>query len=93
MSTTSKVGPAPFTHVAYFFIKTAMRKGIVYGYWKDGGRGRPQSDGNFIAKIDMLPQGGWDGRIAYVKIGDPPPSDQVPAEPRRPGEDADDAED
>src|ERR1700753_850762 len=30
----------PFTHTAYLFVRTGMRKGRVYGYWKDGGRVR-----------------------------------------------------
>jgi hypothetical protein len=87
MSTAVKAAASSFTHVAYFFIKTAVRKGRIYGYWKDGGRARPQEDGNFFSKIDMVPQGGWDGRIQFVKTGEPPPSDQV--EPQRPGDGAD----
>jgi hypothetical protein len=93
MSHTAKSAASSFTHVAYFFIKTAVRKGRIYGYWKDGGRARPQEDGNFFSKIDMVPQGGWDGRIQFVKTGEPPPMDQV--EPQRPpgSDDEDDAGD
>jgi hypothetical protein len=93
MSTAVKPAGSSFTHVAYFFIKTAVRKGRIYGYWKDGGRARPQEDGNFFSKIDMVPQGGWDGRIQFVKTGEPPPMDQV--EPQRPpgSDDEDDAGD
>jgi hypothetical protein len=72
--------PGPFTHAAFLFIRTAVRKGRVYGYWKDGGRFRLASDGSPFAFIDMLPRGGWDGRIRFVKIGDPPPEN----EPRAP---------
>jgi hypothetical protein len=41
----------------------------------------------------MVPQGGWDGRIQFVKTGEPPPMDQV--EPQRPpgSDDEDDAGD
>jgi hypothetical protein len=90
-------GPPPFTHVAYFFIRTAIWKGRLYGYWKDGGRGRPREEGepgnsDWIARIDMLPQPGWDGRIRFVKIGEPPP-DQAITEPQRPGEESDDEAD
>ena len=74
-----------FTHVAYFFIRTAMIKGRVFGYWKDGGRFRKDDKelpDDFFAKIDMVPRGGWDGRIRFRKIGEPPPADR-PA-PQRP---------
>jgi hypothetical protein len=86
--TTSKDAPSPFTHTAYFFIRTGIRKGIVHGYWKDGGRLRPKGMGNFFTKIDMLPRGGWDGRIEFVKFGDPPPENEPKA--RRPGDDGHD---
>jgi hypothetical protein len=82
---TNKTGRAPFTHTAYFFIRTGMRKGVVYGYWKDGGKFR-DTDGvppPPFAYIDMLPRGGWDGRIQFVKIGDPPPENE-PKGPQRP---------
>ena len=26
--------PSPFTHTAYLFVRTGVRKGKVYGYWK-----------------------------------------------------------
>ena len=32
----------------------------------------------------MLPRGGWDGRIRFVRIGDPPPENE-PSLPVRPG--------
>jgi hypothetical protein len=83
-----KTGSTPFTHTAYFFVRTGMRKGRVYGYWKDGGKFRPQGEGNFFAFTDMLPRGGWDGRIQFVKFGDPPPG-QEPQVPMRPGDDDD----
>jgi hypothetical protein len=80
-----------FTHTAYFFIRTGMRKGKVFGYWKDGGRFRPHGDGNFFAFADMLPRSGWDGRIHFVKLGDPVPGTEMP---QRPGEsDGDESED
>jgi hypothetical protein len=74
------------TCTAYLFIRTGMRKGKVFGYWKDGGWFRP-GDVPF-AFIDMLPRGGWDGRICFVKRGDPPPGSEHKA-PERPGGDAD----
>ena len=89
--TASKSGPKPFTHVAYFFIRTGMFKRRVYGYWKDGGRFRPEDGEDFYAKADMMPIGGWDGRILFRKIGDPPPGEIVMA-PQRPGSDEDEAE-
>ena len=82
--------PRPFTHTAFLFIRTAVRKGRVYGYWKDGGRFKLDSDGSPFAFIDMLPRGGWDGRIRFVKIGDPAPENE-PTAPQRPGETGDDA--
>jgi hypothetical protein len=70
-----------------------MRKGKVYGYWKDGGRFKLDGDGSPFAFIDMLPRGGWDGRIRFVKIGDPLPENE-PKAPQRPDEgDSDYAED
>jgi len=70
---------------AYLFIRTGMRKGKVFGYWKDGGWFRPgDKDSEPCAFIDMLPRGGWDGRIRFVKTGDPPPQDQPL--PQRPGD-------
>ena len=74
---------ARFTHTAYFFIRMGMRRGKVYGYWKDGGRFDMGSDGNPFAFIDMLPRPGWDGRIRFVKIGEPPPENE-PETPVRP---------
>jgi hypothetical protein len=32
----------------------------------------------------MLPRGGWDGRIRFVRIGDPPPENE-PRSPIKPG--------
>jgi hypothetical protein len=75
--------PPPFTHTAYFFIRTGMRKGRVFGYWKDGGKFRAE-DGPF-AFIDMVPRGGWDGRIRFVKSGDPVPGSTDPARPAHGG--------
>jgi hypothetical protein len=40
----------------------------------------------------MLPRGGWDGRIKFVKFGDPAPENE-PREAQRPGETEDEAED
>jgi hypothetical protein len=93
-----KTSPPPFTHTAYLFVRTGMRKGRVYGYWKvtiipihnrietllilDGGRYREGEEP--FAYIDMLPRGGWDGRVRFVKIGDPPPENE-PRLPIRPG--------
>ena len=65
---TNQTGNTPFTHTAYFFIKTGMRKGRVYGYWKDGGRFRPQGEGNFFAFADMLPRGGMGRTDSVCKI-------------------------
>jgi hypothetical protein len=80
-----------FTHVAYFFIKTGGRRGRVYGYWKDGGRFREDGGDNYFAFVDMVVRGGWDGRIRFVKIGDPPPEDHPL--PQRPDSEGDAAED
>ena len=82
---TSTTGRPSYTHTAYFFIRTGVRKGRVFGYWKDGGRFKPKpdADGNFVAMIDMLPRGGWDGRVEFVKFGDPPPPNE-PQAPQRP---------
>jgi hypothetical protein len=92
---TEKAEPnKAFTHVAYFFIKTGGRRGRVYGYWKDGGRFRPDDGENYFAFIDMVVRGGWDGRIRFVKIGDPPPQDQpMPQRPSGHDEDVADGED
>ena len=81
-----------FTHIAFLFIRSGTRKGKVYGYWKDGGRFKMDSDSSPFAYIDMLPRGGWDGRIRFVKIGDPPPENDPPAAPSRPGEDTESEE-
>ena len=72
----------PFTHTAYLFVRTGVRKGRVYGYWKDGGRFREGEEP--FAFIDMLPRGGWDGRVRFVRLGDPPPENE-PRAPIRPG--------
>lgn len=37
----------------------------------------------------MLPRGGWDGRIRFIKIGDPAPENELTA-PQRPSESGDD---
>jgi hypothetical protein len=88
---TNKTGSTSFTHTAYFFIRTGMRKGRVFGYWKDGGKFR--SDGTTpFAFIDMLPRGGWDGRVRFVKFGDPTPENE-PKAPQRPVEAGADDED
>lgn len=78
----------PYTHTAYFFIRVGVRKGRVFGYWKDGGGLRPMENSNFSAFSDMLPRG-WDGRIRFIKFGDPPPEDE-PSVPQRPGAASDD---
>jgi hypothetical protein len=77
-----KTSPPPFTHDAFLFVRTGMRKGRVFGYWKHGGKFR-EGDEPF-AFIDMLPRGGWDGRVRFVRIGDPPPENE-PLIPIRPG--------
>jgi hypothetical protein len=74
--------PPPFTHDAFLFVRTGARKGRIYGYWKHGGKFR-EGDEPF-AFIDMLPRGGWDGRIRFVRIGEPPPENE-PRHPIRPG--------
>jgi hypothetical protein len=79
--------PSPFTHTAYLFVRTGVRKGRVYGYWKDGGRFKLGEEP--FAFLDMLPRGGWDGRIRFVKIGDPPPENE-PRVPVRPGVETED---
>jgi hypothetical protein len=81
--------PLPFTHTAYLFIRVgATKRGKVYGYWKDGGRFR--AEGGPFAFIDMVPRGGWDGRIRFVKFGDPPPGSTEPARPEHGGGHGDD---
>ena len=83
--------PPPFTHTAYLFIRIgATKRGKVYGYWKDGGKLKPTGDGNFFAWADMLPRGGWDGRIQFVKFGDPVPGIEAPQRPT--GDDEGDSE-
>lgn len=85
--------PPPFTHIAYFFIRTGMTKrGKVYGYWKDGGRFRADGGDDFFAFVDMMPRSGWDGRVKFVKIGAPVPDTDAKA-PERPGEDEPDSDD
>jgi hypothetical protein len=92
-STSTPGGPPPFTHTAYLFVRIgATRRGKVYGYWKDGGKFRVSEDGPF-AFIDMLPRGGWDGRIRFVKAGDPPPGSTEPERPEHGGGHGDDAGD
>jgi hypothetical protein len=88
---TNKTGSTSFTHTAYFFIRTGVSKGRVFGYWKDGGKGRPDGTENFFAFTDMLPRGGWDGRIQFVKFGDPPPGQTEPERPEHGGGQGDDA--
>ncbi|MGE4046479.1 MAG: hypothetical protein AB7F35_16595 [Acetobacteraceae bacterium] len=89
MGDSIKTDAAGYTHTAYLFIRTAMRKGKIAGYWKDGGRLRINNENSEpFAFIDMLPRGGWDGRIRFVKIGDPAPGSTHPV-PQRPGSDAD----
>ena len=57
----------------------------------EGGRFKATDGGNYFAFADMLPRGGWDGRIRFVKFGDPPPGDAAAAQ--RPGaEDGGEAE-
>jgi hypothetical protein len=92
-STIGKTGgPPPFTHTAYLFIRVgATKRGKVYGYWKDGGKFRNE-DGPF-AFVDMLPVGGWDGRIRFVKIGDPVPGSTDPERPEHGGGHGDDHDD
>jgi hypothetical protein len=46
-----------------------------------------------FAFIDMLPRGGWDGRIRFVKAGDPPPGSTEPERPEHGGGHGDDAGD
>jgi hypothetical protein len=76
-----------FTHTAYFFVRTGTRKGRVFGYWKNGGQFREGAEP--FAFIDMLPRGGWDGRIRFVKYGDPPPGNEPKEAPQRPATTAD----
>src|ERR1700749_25613 len=83
-----KADASGFTHTAYLFIRTATRKGKVAGYWKNGGRFRLGDDTEHFAFIDMLPRGGWYGRIRFVKDGDPVPGSEHQT-PQRPGDDAD----
>jgi hypothetical protein len=64
------------------------KRGKVYGYWKDGGRFRAEVGDGFSAFVDMVPRNGWDGRIRFVKIGDPAPDTDSKA-PERPGHDDD----
>lgn len=72
-----RAGTQPFTHTAYLFVRNGMRKGRVFRLLE---RRRPvqgwDEEGGHFAFIDMLPRGGWDGRIRFVKIGDPPPGNE-----------------
>jgi hypothetical protein len=93
MTGTNKPDALGFTYDAYLFIRTAVRRGRVYGYWKNGGQFRPgDSDSEPFAFIDMLPRGGWDGRIRFVKKGDPAPGTEHQT-PQRPGSEGDDEAD
>jgi hypothetical protein len=83
---TSSIAGPRYTHTAYFFIRTGMRKGRVFGYWKNGGKFRIDEENGPFAFIDMLPRGGWDGRIRFVKFGEPRPGSEPPKAPQRPGE-------
>ena len=86
-TSTSKPALPPYTHTAYFFVRLGMTKrGKAYGYWKDGGRFRADCGDAFFAFVDMVPRSGWDGRIRFVKIGDPVPDTDSKA-PERPGTD------
>ncbi len=83
---TATTDASAYTHTAYLFIRTAARRGKVIGYWKDGGRFRLGDDNaEPFAFIDMMPRGGWDGRIRFVKIGDPSPGSEYQT-PGRPGD-------
>jgi hypothetical protein len=77
MSVAKTSDPKPFTHTAYLFIRVASRRGKVIGYWKNGGDFRQNGDEPF-AFIDMVPRGGWDGRIRFVEYGAPPPEPRPP---------------
>jgi hypothetical protein len=77
MSVADPNEPKPFTHTAYLFIRMASRRGKVIGYWKNGGDFRQDAAEPF-AFIDMVPRGGWDGRIRFVEYGAPPPEPRPP---------------
>src|SRR5271166_2397834 len=93
--TSKPAVPQPYTHIAYFFIRTGMTKrGKVYGYWKDGGRFRAEGGADaFFAFVDMVPRSGLDGRIRFVKIGDPVPDTDAKAPERPNGGDDEDGSD
>ena len=77
MSVAKPSDPKPYTHTAYLFIRRMVHKGKVVGYWKNGGDFR-QDDAEPFAFIDMVPRGGWDGRIRFVKYGAAPPEPRPP---------------
>jgi hypothetical protein len=66
------------THIGYVFKKTGVHKRMVFGTWDKGGIGRLESNGDFTLLVDMLPRCGWDGRVRFVKIGNPTPNDGEP---------------
>ena len=69
---------SPITHRVYVFQKTGSRRGMVFGAWEKSGTGRMESNGDFVGKINMLPIGGWDGRVFFVKHGNKPPVEDEP---------------
>jgi hypothetical protein len=80
----SKSGPQPFTHTA-FLCRKIVHKKMMLESWGDCGEFKQEEDGSFTAQIDWMPRAGWDGRIRFIKHGNPPPGAVKPAAPQRPG--------
>jgi hypothetical protein len=83
----NKNEPKPFTHTAWILKTELMRRGRRIGRRLECGVGRVTDSGDFEGYLDRLPVGGWDGRVYFAKIGNPPPDLEAP---QRPGTDSDD---
>ncbi len=74
------------THTA--LVKRFLDRAKKYFVWLEIGTGRLGKDGTFHGQLDRMPIGGFSGHIHFIPIGQKPPA--PPAEPERPGDEADD---
>jgi hypothetical protein len=71
---------SPQTYTAF----TQRRVGKKFSHWLEIGTGQMGDDGItvFIASLDRLPIGGFDGEVHFAPVG----SEPLPPKPLRPGE-------
>jgi hypothetical protein len=77
------------THTAWVFKREGRRPN--QGRWFECGVATQHEDGRMFSLINLLPVGGFNGRLVFVPVGEPPPA--VEPEPQRPGGVDDEAED